>query len=129
MLAFLCVDTYAEPMLLPLSPFDAGLIERAVESSAGGEPFAVRVALSSVILNRMKCKEYPDSVLRIIECANFLSLDREVEVSEKTHTALIYARLGSSPCPDACYARCIRGGELPPAAGYIVIGDWVFWEE
>ena len=46
-------------------------LSRIIEAEAGGEPFKGKVAVGEVILNRVKCKEFPDTIWGVIFDKNF----------------------------------------------------------
>ncbi len=46
-------------------------LSRIIEAEASGEPFKGKVAVGEVILNRVKCKEFPDTIWGVIFDKNF----------------------------------------------------------
>lgn len=58
-----------EQMVLPDSPIsasDKNLMARLVHAEASGEPYAGKVAVASVILNRVASPDFPDTVRGVI---------------------------------------------------------------
>lgn len=111
-----------------LSESDIKVICEAIEETAPDSSFAVRISLACVILNRYRSPLYPDSILRIVECASFLSYTPGKEVSHKTETAVRYALFGASPCASALYAEKTEDGSIPESASSgIVIENWAFF--
>jgi len=127
------ISTYAriraEGGELVLSDNDITLIEKALESTAPDCEFSASVALASVILNRYRSSIYPDSVLSIIEGADFLEIDHTITPSERSRLALTYALHGSSPIKDAIGAFTVTEDEEVSVAEYIIIGNWCFYAE
>ena len=113
-----------------LSPYEVSLLERAVEATVPEGSFALRVSLAATVLNRLASPRFPDSLPKLIRGSSFLSQDT-VEPSDKTRQAVLSALLGVSPVCRSTYARHLEEGEELPreAVSYVVIGDWVFWEE
>ncbi|WP_376767984.1 cell wall hydrolase [Neobacillus endophyticus] len=50
----------------PVSPADKGLMARLVHAEANGESYAGKVAVASVILNRVKSPDFPNTVHGVI---------------------------------------------------------------
>jgi N-acetylmuramoyl-L-alanine amidase len=58
-----------QPMILPNSPYTAAekdLMARLVHAEAVGEPYAGKVAVATVIINRVRSAEFPNTVRGVI---------------------------------------------------------------
>lgn len=51
---------------IPLRPGDLDLLARLVQAEAGGEPYAGKVAVAAVVINRVQSSRFPDSVRGVI---------------------------------------------------------------
>ncbi|RFU66478.1 cell wall hydrolase [Peribacillus saganii] len=56
----------AETETVELTAAEKDLLSRLVHAEAKGEPFEGKVAVASVVLNRMEAKQFPDSVSEVV---------------------------------------------------------------
>jgi N-acetylmuramoyl-L-alanine amidase len=61
-----------EKIVIPpsITPKEKDLLARLVHAEAKGEPFEGKVAVASVVLNRVEHKDFPDSVEKVIKQEN-----------------------------------------------------------
>jgi len=56
-----------EEYSIKISSKEKDLLERLVQAEAKGEPFKGKVAVATVVLNRLKSHEFPDTITGVIE--------------------------------------------------------------
>nr|WP_235950817.1 cell wall hydrolase [Heyndrickxia shackletonii] len=56
-----------EEYSIKISGKEKDLLERLVQAEAKGEPFKGKVAVATVVLNRLKSPDFPDSITGVIE--------------------------------------------------------------
>lgn len=116
-----------DPIYREISEEEAYVWAAAIESTAPDACFAARVAIASVLLNRFRSARFPASPIKIVECAEFLSLDLSVTPSHKSQSAVRFALLGASPCGRALYASRTERRDSP--APILSVDGWYFYSD
>lgn len=91
-------------------------LRKIVECEAGGEPYEGKVAVASVILNRVKSQDFPNTIHDVIfEPKQFSPITNgafnKVVVSKDTEKAVDEALLKGDNVNGATYFRTIKGAE------------------
>lgn len=115
-----------DPIYREISEEEAYVWAAAIESTAPDASFAARVAIASVLLNRFRSECFPSSPIKIVECADFLSLDLSVTPSHKSQSAVRFALLGASPCGRALHAK--RADRNDGASPILSVDGWCFYD-
>ena len=79
-------------------------LSRIINAEAGGEPFLGKIAVGNVILNRVRCDSYPDSIYGVI-------FDRKYGVQ---FSPIIYGTIYNTPNEESIIAAmiCLEGYTL-----------------
>lgn len=108
---------------------DEMLLAALIQCEAGGQPYEGQVAVGAVVMNRVKCEGYPNTITGVIYASGQFSPARtgKIErlalngVKESCIQAARAAMAGETTVGDAMHFRRVGKHEG------IVIGDHVFW--
>lgn len=92
---------------ISLTKEDVDLMAKVVFAESKGEPFSGKVAVASVILNRVMSSNFPDSVEEVIKQKNAFSCVKNGEINvvpnSDSYKAVIDALKGNDPTSEALY--------------------------
>lgn len=108
---------------------DEMLLAALIQCEAANQPYEGQVAVGAVVMNRVKCEAYPDTIVGVIYASGQFSPAKSgrIEklalkgVKESCLQAARAAMAGESPVGDAMHFRRVGKREG------IIIGDHVFW--
>ena len=109
-----------------LNPAEMAAMADFIAARTEGEPYAVRLALSAVLLNRLEDPRYPDTVSGILAAEGYRAVRRSREYPSAR--AALRAAMEGLDITDGATAWALRGtpsGVMPR----LVIGEWTFGEE
>lgn len=113
------------PVSASLNPAEMAAMAEYVAVKTEGEPYAVRLALSAVLLNRLEDPRYPDTVSGILAAEGYRSIRRSREYSSAR--AALRAAAEGMDITDGAVEWAYRGkpaGVVPR----LTLGEWVFGE-
>lgn len=112
------------------SASDVDILAALIQCEAGGEPYEGKIAVGAVVMNRVKCPAYPDSIRKVIYASKqftpstskkMTNLILKGNIKESCKQAAIEAINGATTVGSALNFRTAGKREG------IIIGNQVFW--